>query len=599
MNIKTEHFDWAGELEKNVVHSLATSFGLDFLLFEDKRGGDVDTVHNARVYQKELIESNNGRAVVEEKVNISKELLLKLDSNGRNIEPYKKVQLNEDGGVKLDKNGKVNKKDDYHGNSELYRKRKKNDSEKREKGELIDPYRNKVIEKREDIYNVQNGTREPKHKNVELDHKVASSEIHDDLGRILSGLDGVKLANSDDNLVSVNGYVNNIKNDYDVDEFFNNVIPRKLESNLKDIDKLKEDLKSSDLSGYDIGRINEEISILEEKNTLLLETQENESSVREQISEARNKYNRKIDIAYYTSSKFMKSTALNSCLSGLKMGTRQALGLVIAEVWFEIKEIIPSLLLKYKYNFEFSLLLEDLKKSLFNIFERVKKRFSEILIVFRDAGLSGIMSSLTSTLINIVATTSKLAGKLIREMWSPLIQVAKLIFFNPENLSLGELTKNVLKILGGAAAVFLGSILHAELNSLLAFPFGSDIAAFISALVTGIITLLISYFLEHSELMQKVWGALDNFFKDKYDLQLEEFQRLNRELDNTLLEIAKIELSFDVDELKVFNDSLLASSCEYEKSKLIKLELDKKRIDMPYEFGNTNSMVDWLVGLRK
>ena len=38
-------YPWAEELERTVVHSLATSFGLDFLLFKDKEGGQVDTVH--------------------------------------------------------------------------------------------------------------------------------------------------------------------------------------------------------------------------------------------------------------------------------------------------------------------------------------------------------------------------------------------------------------------------------------------------------------------------------------------------------------------------------------------------------------------------
>ena len=41
-------FDWSGELNKTVTHSLVTTFGLDFLLFEDKKGGDVNTIHNVR-----------------------------------------------------------------------------------------------------------------------------------------------------------------------------------------------------------------------------------------------------------------------------------------------------------------------------------------------------------------------------------------------------------------------------------------------------------------------------------------------------------------------------------------------------------------------
>ena len=36
-------YPWAAEIEKTIVQSLVTTFGLDFLLFQDKIGGDVDT----------------------------------------------------------------------------------------------------------------------------------------------------------------------------------------------------------------------------------------------------------------------------------------------------------------------------------------------------------------------------------------------------------------------------------------------------------------------------------------------------------------------------------------------------------------------------
>jgi hypothetical protein len=46
--LSTTEYDWLGEVGKSVTHSLVTTFGLDFLLLEDKKGGDVDTIHNVR-----------------------------------------------------------------------------------------------------------------------------------------------------------------------------------------------------------------------------------------------------------------------------------------------------------------------------------------------------------------------------------------------------------------------------------------------------------------------------------------------------------------------------------------------------------------------
>ena len=53
-DIIQKEFDWALELEKTVIKSLTTSFGLDFLLFKDKIGGNVDTVHKVREWQDNL-----------------------------------------------------------------------------------------------------------------------------------------------------------------------------------------------------------------------------------------------------------------------------------------------------------------------------------------------------------------------------------------------------------------------------------------------------------------------------------------------------------------------------------------------------------------
>ena len=48
MHAAAQDYPWADELEKTVINSLVTSFGLDFLLFKDQKGGEVDTIHNVR-----------------------------------------------------------------------------------------------------------------------------------------------------------------------------------------------------------------------------------------------------------------------------------------------------------------------------------------------------------------------------------------------------------------------------------------------------------------------------------------------------------------------------------------------------------------------
>ena len=161
MNIAAE-FEWTRELEKTVIKSLTTSFGLDFLLFEDKRGGNVDTVHNARqgIYASEAERQNFQQRP-------------EYDSS------Y------------------------YHSDTD-YIQRGRSDKLDHQAGNLQDDYRQKTM---------------AAHENRDLDHVVSAKEIHNDAGRVLAGLDGSRLANTDSNLASTHRSINRSKQDKSVDDF--------------------------------------------------------------------------------------------------------------------------------------------------------------------------------------------------------------------------------------------------------------------------------------------------------------------------------------------------------------------------------------------
>ena len=90
--IHSNKFDWTAAIHDEVVKSLCSSFGLDFLLFEDKVGGDVDTIHNVRqgIYATDL----------EKK---------RFEERG----DYKSIITDAEGNAVLDKNGKVIKENKY------------------------------------------------------------------------------------------------------------------------------------------------------------------------------------------------------------------------------------------------------------------------------------------------------------------------------------------------------------------------------------------------------------------------------------------------------------------------------------------------------
>ncbi|MCG7542103.1 hypothetical protein [Pseudoalteromonas sp. OF7H-1] len=563
----TQNFRLVDELNKTVTNSLVTTFGLDFLLFEDKKGGDIATIHNARQHQKGDTDIYMSDSVQQDYANRG---------------DYKPVKRDANGNIMTDGNGKPKKEDLYHSHPN-YKVKGKEDKKLQQGGELVDEYRGKTMSSNEQR---------------QLDHIISSHEVHDDAGRVLAGLSGVELANQDSNFQSTHNYINNLKSDHSMDEFLTTIVPKTIENKRKSIEKDRQRLKSMPTETKQqrhqkrqleskIAKQNEQIEVLESID---------EDKMREADKKARQEYDKQINFTYYTSSKFFKSTAMESGKAGLKMGVRQALGLVFAEVWFELKDAIPQALKDTNGNFTLDKFLEKLKATVQNIWNRVKVRFKDILDEFKSGALAGALSSLSTTIMNIFFTTQKLIGKLLRETWSSLVSAAKILFFNPENLGPGALAREVTRILSTGVAVATGVILNQQLASLMTFPLGTELAAFISAVATGLMTIGITYFLDHSKLMQKVWAFLDQF-KSEARKTLEYFQKVNAELDRYLLELSKVEFNLSPEELASFTSSLESISCEHERSLLLSAEISKREVELPFESNNLNSTRAWLMNL--
>lgn len=529
-----KEFDWTLELEKTVIKSLTTSFGLDFLLFNDKLGGNVDTIHNARkgIYATKAEEN------------------------------------------RYSEKGEYNS-DLYHQDPN-YKARGRSDKVKHQQGILTDIYRDSALK--------------PDEKR-QLDHIISAHEIEQDAGRILAELDGVKLANQDSNFSSTLAYINTKKSDKSVEQFVASIpaeIQKKQDSLRKNKTKLASLPNNTPEEQYNRRKLEDEIR-KEQSHIDALQSVDKEKML-EADKKARTAYNSQVNWNYYASSKFFKNTATEAGKAGLSMGLRQALGLVLAELWFELKEAIPNIYQNVKTNFTLENFVSHIKNTLKNIWGRIQLRFKDLLMSFKDGVMSGILGSLTTTLWNVFQTIGGNIIKLIRETWNSLVHAVKLIFFNPDELALGDLMKELTRIIGLAVATSLGTILNQYLAT---FPFGDSLAAFLSALVVGLMTLGMSYFLDHSELMQKVWNYLNNL-KNRYDNVLENLKEINESLDDYLINLSKTELNLNPEELRRFADSLYNTNSELERSVLLHEEVKRRNIALPFDSGNLLSTRDWL-----
>ena len=541
--ISNTEYDWLGEVGKTVTHSLVTTFGLDFLLLEDKKGGDVDTIHNVR---------NGVWATDTEKEKYEAQ------------EQYsKKVKVGYDS-------------DDRHKN------KRKSDTLMYEAGVLLDEYSGKTLNPNSK-------------KTFQLDHIIPTSEIHRDQGRVLADLNGIDLANTDSNYQSTYWVINKAKSGHKTEDFINAELPKYLGNNYETLQKLKSKLESmpSDTPKQRQERNEIESKIADKVDYIEGLESIDKGAMLKADKIARQNYNKEIGIAYYSSSKFFKGSATAAVSKGAAMGARQVVGLVLAEIWFELKEALPNIYRNHKDIFIFEAFWEDIKETLSAVLERIKLRFKDVTNTFKDSFIGGVLASVTTTLLNIVFTSGKLVGKLIRESWNNLVQAMKLVFFNTEKLAFGDLMREVTRIILASVSTIIGVAINQHLVTVITIPFGTEIAAFVSALFIGLFTVGTGYFLDHSPIMKKLWDFL-NSMKDKYEATLDFMKEVNTEINLYAAELAKLEFNLDINELQLLTDNLSLATSEFDRSIVLKDEIEQRNIELPFEMGNSESTKSWL-----
>lgn len=467
------------QYEHVVIQALATSFGLDFLI-HDKHGGDVDTVHNVREIGKDS------------------EMNYKNQSNASDYA----------------NRGLYNEKE-YHNNSSstINYNRIKHDAKNQNQNHTCKPIRD-VYTGNENLVLVTNNKNAPSHIVAELDHVVATKAVHDDPGRVLAGLNGVKLADSEDNFAWTNKSLNASMGGW----------ARGVNQKWQ-----KEHGTNAPFSEVDINAYIKAHPDLDETT---------KSNLLAQYKKSRKVYDEKINRVYYTSKKFWKDTGFAATKLGLSMGLRQALGLVFTEIWFTVKDEI----IECRKNGEdlFKNIARAVKKGL----ENAKKKFREIWDKFIEGSIAGVLSSFVTTLANIFFTTAKNVVKIIREIWGSLTEACKILFVNPDCYPLGERFVAAAKILATGASVVAGSIVNQLLTEspVGKIPvIGDVLPTFCNVFITGIMSCSFLNLLDHNKGIKKAVEMLnklpdiDNFNyslkkqSEILDRYLAQFMRLDFE----------------------------------------------------------------------
>lgn len=430
------------EYERIVVQSLITSFGLDFF-FRDQHGGDVDTVHNVR--------------------NI-----------GTDPQMYYKNLANQ---VAYERRGKYDF-GTYHSDPRFRETKTPVRDRWRETGvDIEDVYTGKSIG-----FHGHTNAISPE-KKADLDHIVECAGIHNDRGRVLAGLDGVDLANQPENLAWTNEQLN-----------------RSMGSWARHVnDKYKKEHNGMDAPLSEV----DALAYIKAHPELDETTKQR---LTKQYTKAKKAYDAQIERSYYSSKKFQIDTAKAAGRMGLKMGLRQALGLVFAEIWFAVKEEIEN----GKENEEE--FLRCIGNGVQIGSERALRKYKDVIGQFMNGALSGILASLTTTICNIFFSTAKHLVRIIRQSWASLVEATNILLFNPDCLSFGERVLAASKLIATGASIVAGQMISGVISEspLGKIPvIGDVVSTFCGTLITGIMSCSFLYFLDHNSTVKKIIDSLN------------------------------------------------------------------------------------------
>ena len=430
------------QYERVVLHSLITSFGLDFLV-HDQHGGDVDTVRGVR----EGIYKNPDNAVAYAARGDYDSIAYHTDPRYVSKVRTARAAYNADGTT------------------------------------VADAY----VPGRKLHFTKATGVGTTGRAN--LDHVIAAKEIHDDAGRVLAGVDGVDLANSDYNLRFTNKRLNKSKGEASVDT----VIERGVKGEPLP-EEVAERMKAED-------------------------------------EQARTHMDEEINCAYYSSARFLGDAAAAACKRGIEMGIRQAVGFYFLEVWIACEEELKGI----DSHCEISTVITAIKTGVTKGSENALKNYKDLFRHFGEGFVAGAMASITTTLINIFITTDKNTVRYIRQASASIVQAGNILLINPHNLLVGEQIKAATVTLATGASVIAGTYVGSliEKTPIYSIPeVGQFVQTFCSVLVSGLLSCTLLVMLDRSKFINNLVAEM-NKYQDasrSYAILAQDFARIAAEL---------------------------------------------------------------------
>ena len=369
---------------------------------------------------------------------------------------------------------------------------------------------------------------------TDLDHIVSAKEIHDDPRRVLAEIDGPTLANEKTNLTPTDSSINRSKKAKSATEF--------LELQNEQASSRQERIRELKTAGDLTDKQRKELEKLEH-----LEDLDPEKMAKLDKTSRANIEN-KLNLAYYTSTKFASDVAITGAIEGGKMGLQQAFGLLLTDFFSAIlAEAKDAFTNGFQRGVDAQGFFEALAIRCKKIGRTMIDDWKNVLTAFRDGAISGFLSNLVTTAVNTFATTLKNVVRLIREGVFSLYEAAKTLFLRPGGISFTEAADAATKIIA-SGLVTIGGITLTETLKVHLLPtmqgipvlasFSNVLLTVLAGGLTGIAVALVVYALDKMDL----FGAQDAK-RHKYVMEQIRNGRLESEqrfLENTGATLAEL-----------------------------------------------------------
>ncbi|UKS55687.1 DUF1524 domain-containing protein [Exiguobacterium acetylicum] len=219
---------------------------------------------------------------------------------------------------------------------------------------------------------------------------------------------------------------------------------------------------------------------------------------------------------------------------GLKLGVREAVGIILHTLNKELFKELKSYTKMIKNYREDKVMIYELNKMMkrinLSINQKLKGLLSSISLAFGEGVISGLISSILTTIINMFVTTKKRIVRIIREGFLSIFHALKILMTNPQKLSKSvlyrEVTKLIITGIIAAGGITLEGAIEQFLNGL-GIPFIPLITSTLVGILTGVALVTVLYMID------QVWGMLPSteellknsseIIENRYQLQ-EEFE---------------------------------------------------------------------------